>query len=216
MTNRYETYVGENGFIYTQVINEYGYPATWDLHPLMGRYVSVFYAPISNVTRSKNLSLFHIYELIRNSSILQQHTAELRALNSKEEQDEYKRKYLPSACFAGTFSRCANKAIVTYSGLQCLDLDNLGEELLAIKNKICALPQTIICFVSPRGNGLKVVYPVDLTLKLSYAEQYRKIAGKLCDLCHIPAKDVDKKSSNVSRRCFLPFDADCFLNPLLR
>lgn len=216
MNNYFITLTDANGYKYTNVLNEHGYPATWDLDYIMGTRFSVFYAPIGNTTNSKILNLLHVYQLITTSEHLKIHTYRIKSFKTKEQKDNYKKQFLPSACFSGVFCKRNDQHLLQHSGLICIDIDNLGSDLEHIRAKINTLPQTVISFISPSGSGLKVVFLIDLNLSYSHKEQYLLIADILCKLYSLSSKHLDTSCSNVSRACFLPFDSDCFLNTHLK
>ena len=89
-------------------------------------------------------------------------TATLRSYLSngkKNKADEIKRG-LNYVTFSGVFSKRGAKNLTDYSGLMVLDLDDLPD-VVEVKKTI--LEQTDIevamIFVSPSGNGLKVIVP---------------------------------------------------------
>src|SRR5690349_19015464 len=79
----------------------------------------------------------------------------------RAERDELKQKdlkeQLPAICFSGTFTSRENKSLMVHSGLVAIDFDHLDGDLPKFRAKIDSDRYTHISFVSPRGNGLKVV-----------------------------------------------------------
>lgn len=99
--------------------------------------------------------------------------------------------------------------IMLYSGLMCLDIDNLlPDQLKWMSIKLKDDAHTFILFVSPSGNGLKLIVKTDATpdrhkeyfLKLE--QHYKKVYGI----------EVDKSGKDVSRLCFLTWDENIFIN----
>ena len=59
-----------------------------------------------------------------------------------------------------TFSQRANDKLIKYSGLLCADLDSLGAHLAEANKKLEASPHAVAVFLSPSGDGLKVIFRV--------------------------------------------------------
>ena len=82
----------------------------------------------------------------------------VRAENRKAERNELK-KQLPAICFSGTFTKRLDSAIQEHSGIICLDFDGYenSKQLLSDKKKLSESKYSYAVFVSPSGNGLKVL-----------------------------------------------------------
>ena len=111
---------------------------------------------------------------------------------------------------SGAFGTSRTKAnINTYSQIVCLDFDDIPvEELEALVSKINECKHTFASFISPSGEGLKVFIKVN-----SNAEQhtiaYNQIANFYKDLS---GYNFDAKCKDITRLCFVSYDADCFIN----
>ena len=111
---------------------------------------------------------------------------------------------------SGAFGTSRTKAnINTYSQVVCLDFDDIPvEELEALVSKINECKHTFASFISPSGEGLKVFIKVN-----SNAEQhtisYNQIANFYKDLS---GYNFDAKCKDITRLCFVSYDADCFIN----
>lgn len=182
------------------------------LPPIMDRLVSVFYAPITNKTNQKALPLRRVAELIK-SPVFEPHTKQLRTISEKKANTAFKVKHFANATFSGTFTTREDANLIQHSGLICMDNDNLGERLAEVRAAVQADPATVMCFVSPNGNGLKVIYEMEYQA-YSQEEYYRFYTDHLSQLCGLTAKkNIDQSCKNVSRTCFLPCDPDIFINP---
>lgn len=140
-------------------------------------------------------------------------TEKLRSYSiGSEEASDYKKKNFVAVTFSGTFAPSRAKAnLQAHTGLLCLDFDKLHlESFEATKAKIQADLHTYICFVSPSGNGLKVVVKLadckDENTHLQYFLQLEKYYLQRFDL------QIDKQCKNVDRLCFLPYDENIFVN----
>lgn len=133
----------------------------------------------------------------------------IRAETDKKKRSELKKR-LSAVTFSGTFTKRNAESIDTYSGLVCLDIDNIDtEELTAAKAAIIADDITHACFISPSGNGLKVLIrtktPAEKHLELFQAlEHYFFTFHKI---------EIDKSTKDICRLCFVSYDADLYHNP---
>jgi hypothetical protein len=85
----------------------------------------------------------------------------IRAEKRKPERNELK-KQLPAICFSGTFNKRADNSIIDHSGLICLDFDGYAKqkELLQDKENFTKSKYVFSVFISPSGNGLKVLVKI--------------------------------------------------------
>lgn len=112
---------------------------------------------------------------------------------------------LPSICFAGKFTAREDKYLFQHSGLCVIDIDHIGtlEKVLVRKEEIIKLPYVYACFISPSGDGLKVVVRIPPVI-----EKHRWHYTALMKL--FPQRD--ESSINESRVCFASADADIYIN----
>ena len=129
---------------------------------------------------------------------------EYRAERNPKTRDELKGK-LPNICFSGKFSVRKDKALLEHSGLCVIDLDHLGniEIVKQRKTEISKLPYVYACFISPSGDGLKVVVRIPAN-----KEDHRGHYSAL--MKYFPQRDPS--SINESRICFASADADIYIN----
>lgn len=179
-----------------------GWPTTFDLYK----------PPISNTTPSNTPgTLQKVYEII-SAPWLKHNTDTLRALISEgrtAEAKSYKGKAFPFATFSGRFS--PSRSIGNLSApapFICLDFDHVGD-VAAWRSRLLAYKpaQPALLFVSPSGDGIKAVYRIDFTRTL--ADWFASLSWALMiDL----GLQADKACKDISRACFLPYDADAVLN----
>lgn len=128
----------------------------------------------------------------------------IRNSPNKDEQDEIKRK-LPAICFSGLIppGKREDARISTHSNLVILDFDELTPDVYAEKKRMfMGLPYVVAAFLSPRGNGLKVVVRIKDGKK--HREHYRAIIKEFAGL--------DQKNINPSRVCFSSDDPEIYIN----
>jgi hypothetical protein len=130
----------------------------------------------------------------------------IRAEKRKPERNELKKK-LPAVCFSGKFTKRADSYLVEHSGLICLDFDGYTKtkDLLEDKEKLSKNKFVYSVFISPSGNGLKVLVkiPADADNHINYFNSLEK---------YFNSQYFDKTSKNVSRVCYESYDALIHVN----
>lgn len=127
----------------------------------------------------------------------------------RSEKDPEKRKKikgeLPSICFSGKFTERGNNNLVEHSGLVAIDFDHLGDRLAAFKANICNDKHTYMAFISPSGDGLKVVVKIPPSIKTHQLS---------CDALSDYYKEETLDSfKDVARVCFESYDPEIYFNP---
>ncbi|MCI4435890.1 MAG: hypothetical protein JHC33_03660 [Ignisphaera sp.] len=124
----------------------------------------------------------------------------IRLEKRKPERNEMK-KQLPAICFSGTFNKRSDASILKHSGLICLDFDGYTKqkELLQDKENLSKSKYVYSVFISPSGNGLKVLVkiPADPDSHINHFNSLEK---------HFNSPFFDKTSKNLSRVCYESYD----------
>jgi hypothetical protein len=160
-------------------------------------------------------TLRKVFEKITTSERLRELTVKLRALSDRKEQAAFKATKLPFATFSGVFSARTDSSLIKHSGLLVIDLDGLGGDLSRIRDGLRFDPYVVGFFLSPRADGLKVLFQIDLG-RHSQAQWYQGLGGYLQEHHGVPATAIDPTGSNASRACFLSYDPDAYLNKKLQ
>ena len=130
----------------------------------------------------------------------------IRLEKNKEDRNELK-KELPAVCFSGTFSKRADSSINEHSGFICLDFDGYKKikELLSEKETLSKSKYVYSVFISPSGNGLKVIVkiPQDIDNHVNYFNSLEK---------HFDSPHFDKTCKNISRVCYESYDPLLYIN----
>lgn len=130
----------------------------------------------------------------------------VRSEKNKTERNEIK-KQLPAICFSGTFKKRADDFLIEHSGIICLDFDGYlkQSDLLGDKEVLSKDKYVYSVFVSPSGNGLKVLVkiPQDPDNHVSYFNALKK---------HFNSTKFDVTSKNISRVCYESYDPLIFVN----
>ena len=131
---------------------------------------------------------------------------EIRKENDKTRINQLKQE-LPAICFSGTFNKRNDSAIMEHSGFICLDFDGYkkNKDLLEQKERISKDKHTYSVFISPSGNGLKVIVkiPQDIDNHKNYFNSLES---------HFSSEHFDKTSKNISRVCYESYDPLIYIN----
>jgi len=130
----------------------------------------------------------------------------IRLEKRKPERNELK-KQLPAICFSGTFNKRTDSSLIKHSGLICLDFDGYTKqkELLQDKQTLSENKYVFSVFISPSGNGLKVLVkiPADAENHINYFNSLDK---------YFDSPFFDKATKNLSRVCYESYDPLIHIN----
>ncbi len=124
--------------------------------------------------------------------------------NYKEEK-----KKLPAVTFSGTFEKRLAGSIISYSGLLCIDIDNVGEgDLQSLRGKLITDKYVLSCFTSPSGDGLKLLLYCPECVAENHQSFYFTAEKYFRETYNI---EIDRACKDVSRLCYVSWDPDAFL-----
>ncbi|MCU0427077.1 MAG: DUF5906 domain-containing protein [Candidatus Kapabacteria bacterium] len=130
----------------------------------------------------------------------------------EEAQYDEEKKLLPAFTVAGTFyEERKAKNIEHHSGFAVIDFDDiphLADAKFALKQD----RHTAACFLSPSGKGLKVVVRV---VGITSPEEHKALYEPLATYYrtkHGLNLSLDESGKDVSRLCFVSWDADLYVN----
>jgi len=130
----------------------------------------------------------------------------IRLEKRKPERQELK-KQLPAICFSGTFNKRTDASLIQHSGFICLDFDGYekSKDLLHDKENLSKNKDVFSVFISPSGNGLKVIVkiPADAENHTNYFNSLEK---------YFNSPYFDKTSKNLSRVCYESYDPLLHIN----
>ena len=130
----------------------------------------------------------------------------IRSCKDKGERNEYK-KLLPAICFSGQFNKRSDSSLILHSGIICLDFDDYEKkkDMLQDKETLSKDKYVYSVFISPSGNGLKVLVkiPQDPDNHVNYFNSLQK---------HFDSDHFDKTCKNVSRVCYESYDPLIYIN----
>ncbi len=167
---------------------------------------SFYKAPVNNLTPLKEITLEDVHKLIigdKYRTIIDK----LRGTTDKLKQNKIKVSQLDYVTFSGIFSTRSNSGLIQHSNLFCLDLDNL-DNIPQTKTKILGSLPPSLMFTSPSGNGLKLVYRINIGIAehIEYYKTFEQFFKKQLNIT------IDDKCKDVSRACFLCYDSEAYLN----
>ena len=131
----------------------------------------------------------------------------------RSEKDKTKRNVLkqslPAICFSGVFSKRLDSSLATHSGLICLDFDGYksSKDMLQEKQRLSQDKFVFSVFISPSGNGLKVLVKIP-----EIPDNHKKYFNSLEK--HFNSPYFDKTSKNISRVCYESYDPLIHINDL--
>jgi hypothetical protein len=186
---------------------------------------SYFKKPIKNIKPFSEFTLREIHEMIT-SDRFEGVTNHLRSLTDTAAAGQFKAANFDYVTFNGTFHERNEAALKAPSNHFVIDVDNVGENLIKLRERI--ISDKVLCpqlvFKSPRGNGLKIVVRIsseiiDYSAKSKIMDPIWQAVNsyfvkEYSDLL-IPNEKgeiIDGACKDVSRACFLCHDATAHLN----
>ena len=176
------------------------------------RHFSFFKAPIRNTIPHKSICLLDAYNYIV-GDYAKVRTEKLRCISDQKQARQYKATNFDYCTFSGMFQARNDKALISHSGLLCIDFDHL-QSVDLLRNQLLQDEyfETQLLFVSPSGDGLKWIISID-TAKSSHGEFFAAVANYILQTYGV---EVDKSGRDISRACFLPYDPQAYINPLYK
>ena len=173
--------------------------------------LSYYKKPITNTFPYRTICLLEVYSLIKGTQY-QEVTKILRTIPDPNQARKYKAERFDYVTFSGTFRTRSDQNLISHSGLLCLDFDHITDirELKANLLEIQGI-ETLLLFVSPSGNGLKWVVPIDLQI-CKHQEWFHAISSYISNTLGL---DIDPTGKDLSRACFLPHDPEVYIHPQL-
>lgn len=183
---------------------------------------SYYKGGIKKLTPAADITIERAVEIIKSDTYKEQ-VEKMRAVTDPSIYSVLK-KDLDYFTFSGTFKKRHTGSLIKHSGYLCIDLDPYRknkaaepelinprlidpDEFSEVREEIIQDPLTMVCFISPGGNGLKVIFHIDATkhtecfheIEAYYKEKYALI--------------FDKGVHDVARACFVSYDPIIYYNP---
>ena len=201
-----------------------------------GAFFSFFKAPVRNTIPHKSISLLDAYNYIV-GDYAKQRTEKLRSIKDPKQARQFKASTFDYCTFSGMFQTRNDKALISHSGLLCIDFDHLSKTPLAsgrgVGGEVGLLRKQLLqdeyfdtqmLFVSPSGDGLKWIIKIsppsgEPTVGASqlggftHSNYFAAVANYIQRTYGV---EVDKSGRDISRACFLPHDPQAYINPLYK
>lgn len=179
--------------------------------------MSFFNAPITNKVPAGVCSIAGLHAYISSDPHLKELTQIVRS-TTENDKDFRKKKQtlLPYVTPAGVFSYCREQCIVVSSGAFVIDIDHLAsiEEAMMWRDRLFAdeVLQPDLAFVSPGAKGVKLFVPYRLTLTDTLENSFDNALHTAWDYLEWRhGLKADAANADMSRACFLAYDAVCKL-----
>jgi hypothetical protein len=165
---------------------------------------SFFPGGILNTSKPQDVTLEFALDYIRTGKeydLIRQVRAEADA-----DRKSALKKGLSYFTFSGTFAKREAKSLMQHSGIICLDFDHVTD-IAAVRIQVQSDPYILALFVSPSGDGLKLLLPIEGS---KHKEAFLALQDYFMDTYKL---EVDKSGKDVSRACFVSYDDNLFFNP---
>lgn len=159
---------------------------------------------VTNTTPNKSITTAQCVEILKKDKPL---IELIRKEADKTKRDNLKKKSA-YVTFGGTFTTRAKENLICSSGYASFDLDILPN-LEEIKQKLMEDKYIHLLFISPSGNGLKLVVKIP---KVEDDAEYKKYWNSIAEYLNMPEQQ-DDKCKDISRACFLSVDKEPYYNP---
>jgi hypothetical protein len=139
-------------------------------------------------------------------------TSQYRLMQPGKQRDKLKKNFKAVCWSAAAFKDNKRSAdnVLRHSGLLCLDIDKLEQhDIEDLWNKITSDPYTFFAFISPSGNGIKVVIQIDPDINKHLAF-FQSLQKYYLDQFGVT---IDPSGKDVSRLCFVCHDRTAFSSP---
>ncbi len=167
----------------------------------------------------KKVSIQYLYEAIKDSKpTIEARIRQLRIVRQlNPSQYSQLKSQLPYFVCAVFNPRIRKNIYFAYTEYFILDIDHIGEKgfiLEELKSKISTDPRVLMCFVSPGGDGLKVMFRFsnrcyDSSVYKLFYQLFAKDFSDRYDLSQV----IDTRTCDVSRACFISSDPNIYYNP---
>lgn len=166
------------------------------------------------------LPMHELYNQIKNpSSELKSMIEQMRLVRnlSKDSYNAVKKQlpYFVCGIFSPAFRKTENFAYTQYF---IIDIDHLSEKGFSVqqlKETLKNDSRVVMCFVSPSGDGLKVMIMLnERCYDAGKFKMFYKLFVSSFSAQYKLQQIIDAKTCDVTRACFLSIDPDVYYNPL--
>jgi len=187
-----------------------------------GRVVS--YVRDAFGTETRDIDVRKVLEAIRDGDKLKEPIQQIRSkfeaeltanggdLKKAKRSIESLKKALPGVILTGRYANRelpVDEKLLEHSGLFVGDMDDLGPELVRVREQLRPSPHVAMMFRSPNGRGLKLVVcvPADAS---THRASFRAVEKHVRELTGF---GIDKSGKDIGRLCFMSWDPELYYNP---
>ena len=157
---------------------------------------------------AKSKTIQELITSIGDSNNIRRHLiTQIRQCDNKTARNELKNQ-LECATFSGVFALRNKTGCTEYNGIVVLDFDDI-EDCEYTKSLAEGEKTTLACFISPTGNGLKVLVPTNNNHVHYHSVAWLRVANRYAEIL---GEKIDQSGKDVSRLCFLSFDPGVYYN----
>jgi hypothetical protein len=172
------------------------------------KYRFSLYKDLFSVENPTNIiDVNQVFEIIK-YGYLRKEIRAIRTASTPEEAKKLKLSILPCITLSGIFSHRDKNSLVKHSGLLQIDIDHV-ENYSAIFQKICKDNFTYVCFRSPRGKGVKVIFKINPSSD-THLSQFLAIEKYFKERYNV---EIDSSCKDLARPMLLSYDPDIYCNP---
>ena len=131
----------------------------------------------------------------------------VRSLPKDSKEQKRAKEQLPAINWSGTFTSRGKVGLKDYSGIVCIDVDHLDSPAEVV-SKLSTSPHVVCTYVSPRGEGVKVL----VDARGHNGETHHLAYRKACTLVQELTGHEPDHTSDVCRLCFVSSDPNLVIN----
>jgi len=165
-----------------------------------------YYTNIKSVSPLKTISVFKVLDEIKQGKY-QSLISDVRLYLHDDNKRAKEKMKLPYVTFGGKFETRSNSKLIESSGIATLDFDHV-ENLKDLRKNIDTEPYTMASFISPSGDGLKVLVKIP---KVDNDKHYKEFYIELQNYYN-QYHETDKATKDISRATYLSYDPNLYLN----
>lgn len=158
--------------------------------------------------KGQTMKLQEVIDAVKNGKYETQ-IDNLRSIKKEDVKYGELKKRLPHFTSSGTFNNSRKtENLMNYNGIIVLDIDKVGERAEEIKNNAAEVEFTLAAFISPGGEGVKILVKTDAT-----SETHEKYFNSIADYYERTINvSVDQSGKDVSKACFISYDPALYCN----
>lgn len=175
-----------------------------------------FFKKINNRNDHRSIELIKLLDWAKNDSTLKKNTDSYHKFlkenpeATKKEVSMQKINAFPSVIFSGTFTGTGKiDDFNEMSGLMVLDFDHIDDDINELWEELITDPLIFVMFISPSGDGLKIIIRHDLEDPNNWSDLYLEIEEYFIQKHFIAA---DQSGKDISRMCYIPFMDKFYMN----